>query len=117
MPLVLDREGFEPWLAGETPTLACSVDANLYCFPVTPRMNKPAYNEPDLHRAFGGVRQKAGACMPGSFRQPEVCFETNGRIKRCYRLRNGIGQTVPPTGEEALRAARAHCYESLRRWV
>ena len=47
MPLVLDQSGFEPWLAGETPTLSCSVDADLHFFPVTPQMNKPAFNEPD----------------------------------------------------------------------
>ncbi len=47
MPLVLDREGLEPWLAGETPTLSCSVDEDLHFFPVTPQMNKPAHNEPD----------------------------------------------------------------------
>ncbi|MGO9484371.1 MAG: SOS response-associated peptidase [Rhodomicrobium sp.] len=47
MPLVLDREAIEPWLAGETPTLSRSVNADLHFFPVTPRMNKPAYNQPD----------------------------------------------------------------------
>src|SRR5258706_10927388 len=47
MPLVLDQEGFEPWLAGETPTLSSNVDEDLHFFSVTPQMNKPAYNEPD----------------------------------------------------------------------
>jgi putative SOS response-associated peptidase YedK len=47
MPLVLDQSGFEPWLAGETPTLSCSVDDDLHFFPVTPQTNKPAFNEPD----------------------------------------------------------------------
>jgi hypothetical protein len=27
--------------------LTCSVDEDLHFFPVTPPMNKPAYNEPD----------------------------------------------------------------------
>ena len=47
MPLVLDRDGLEPWLSGEAPSLSCSVDEDLHFFPVTPQMNKPAYNEPD----------------------------------------------------------------------
>ncbi len=47
MPLVLDRDGLEPWLAGETPMLSRSVDEDLHFFPVTPQMNKPAYNQPD----------------------------------------------------------------------
>ncbi len=101
MPLVLDREGFEPWLAAETPTLSCSVDADLYFFPVTPRMNKPAYNKPDLHRAFGGVRQKPGACMPGSFRQPEVCGP-----RRRY-LRNERPDQAPVTACETGSARRS----------
>ncbi len=41
--LVLDREGIEPWLEGETPTLSFGVDEDLHFFPVTPQMNKPAY--------------------------------------------------------------------------
>jgi hypothetical protein len=36
-------------------------------------------------------------------------FETNGRIKRYHRLRNGIGLAVFPTREEAIRAADALC--------
>ncbi len=47
MPLVLDREAIEPWLAGETPTLSRKLNADLRFFPVTLRMNKPAYNQPD----------------------------------------------------------------------
>lgn len=47
MPLVLDARGIEAWLDGGKPELAENVNANLKFHPVSPRMNKPGYNEPD----------------------------------------------------------------------
>ncbi len=54
MPLVLDRAAIEPWLAGETPALSRSVNEDLRFFPVTPQMNKPAYNQPDCIEPLAG---------------------------------------------------------------
>ncbi len=47
MPLVLDGTGMEAWLAGNPPQLAENIDGAINLFPVSPRMNKPAYNAPD----------------------------------------------------------------------
>ena len=45
--LILDGVGMEAWLAGNPPQLAENIDAAIKLFPVSPRMNKPAYNAPD----------------------------------------------------------------------
>ncbi len=47
MPLVLDASGMNAWLAGEPPMLAEDIEDSLRFYPVSPRMNKPAYNAPD----------------------------------------------------------------------
>jgi len=46
MPFMLDENGFDPWLGGETPMLSASASNDLHFFPVSMSMNKPAYNEP-----------------------------------------------------------------------
>ena len=43
MPLVMDEAGIDAWLAGEPPRLA---EGPLRFYPVSPRMNKPAFNDP-----------------------------------------------------------------------
>ncbi len=52
MPLILNGSGMEAWLAGEAPRLADDIDAAVKFFPVSPRVNKPAYNEPDCIEPF-----------------------------------------------------------------
>ena len=47
MPLILEKEMFKVWLIGEPPELMESADDVLRFYPVSPRMNKPAHNEPD----------------------------------------------------------------------
>ena len=47
MPVILAKEGFEPWLSGERPTVDPSLDAAVTVTPVSPKMNSPKYNEPD----------------------------------------------------------------------
>jgi putative SOS response-associated peptidase YedK len=54
MPLVLDHGAIEPWLAGEAPALSRSVDEDLHYFPVTPQMNKSAYNKPESIAPLAG---------------------------------------------------------------
>ncbi len=46
MPLVLDAASTNAWLAGEPQRLAQNIDEVLKFYPVSPRMNKPAYNVP-----------------------------------------------------------------------
>jgi putative SOS response-associated peptidase YedK len=52
MPVVLDVDDMNAWLGGAKPELAANINANLKLFPVSPRMNKPAYNGPDCVEAF-----------------------------------------------------------------
>jgi putative SOS response-associated peptidase YedK len=52
MPVVLDADGMNAWLGGAKPELAANVNASLKFFPVSPRMNKPAYNAPDCVEAL-----------------------------------------------------------------
>jgi hypothetical protein len=47
MPVILPKEGFEPWLAGSDPAVDPEIDAAVKITPVSPKMNKPSYNEPD----------------------------------------------------------------------
>ena len=47
MPVILGQEGFEPWLAGENPSVDRYLDAAMTVTPVSPKMNSPKYNEPD----------------------------------------------------------------------
>jgi putative SOS response-associated peptidase YedK len=47
MPVILAQEGFGPWLAGEYPTIAPSLDEAVAFTPVSPKVNSPKYNEPD----------------------------------------------------------------------
>ena len=47
MPVMLAKEGFEPWLAGDSPVIDPGLDAAVAVRPVSPKMNSPKYNEPD----------------------------------------------------------------------
>jgi putative SOS response-associated peptidase YedK len=46
MPVILAKDGFEPWLSGENPAIDPGIDSAVEIRRVSPRMNKPAYNEP-----------------------------------------------------------------------
>ena len=46
MPVMLAKEGFGPWLAGENPTLDPCLNEAVTVTPVSPKMNSPKYNEP-----------------------------------------------------------------------
>src|SRR5271166_7017068 len=50
-PHVLPPQGFEPWLAGENPSVDPGLDAAVKVRPVSPKMNSPKYNEPDCIEA------------------------------------------------------------------
>ncbi len=52
MPVILAKEAFEPWLAGENPTVDPSLDAEVKVKAVSPKMNSPKYNEPDCIEAL-----------------------------------------------------------------
>jgi putative SOS response-associated peptidase YedK len=54
MPVILDREGSEAWLRGGAPHPASDLDTVLTCYPVSPRVNKPSYNEPDCIETLTG---------------------------------------------------------------
>jgi len=54
MPVMLAKDGFEPWLAGEKPVIDPSLDAAVSVRPVSPKMNSPKYNEPDCIEALVG---------------------------------------------------------------
>jgi putative SOS response-associated peptidase YedK len=47
MPMIMDADGMQRWLAGEPPVLAPGIDALVQFFPVSLKVNKPSYNEPD----------------------------------------------------------------------
>jgi putative SOS response-associated peptidase YedK len=47
MPVILPKDGFQPWLEGSEPNVDPDIDASVEIAPVSPKMNKPAYNEPD----------------------------------------------------------------------
>jgi hypothetical protein len=47
MPVILPKNGFEPWLSGAAPAVDPGIDAAVEVRPVSPKMNKPTYNEPD----------------------------------------------------------------------
>jgi hypothetical protein len=47
MPVILPKDGFEPWLSGEDPAVDPGIDAAVEIRPVSPKMTSPKYNEPD----------------------------------------------------------------------
>jgi putative SOS response-associated peptidase YedK len=47
MPVILAKEGFEPWLLGKNPAVDPCLDAAVTVIPVSPKMNSPRYNQPD----------------------------------------------------------------------
>jgi putative SOS response-associated peptidase YedK len=51
-PVMLAKEGFEPWLGGENPTIDPSINAAVQIALVSPKMNSPRYNEPDCIEAL-----------------------------------------------------------------
>ena len=52
MPVMLAQAGFEPWLAGENPTIDPDLDTVVTVKPVSPKMNSPKYNLPDCIEAL-----------------------------------------------------------------
>ena len=52
MPVILAKDGFEPWLAGENPVIDPGLDAAVTVRPVSPKMNSPKYNAPDCIQAL-----------------------------------------------------------------
>jgi putative SOS response-associated peptidase YedK len=46
MPVMLAKDGFEPWLSGSDPAPDASIDETVKIIAVSPKMNKPSYNEP-----------------------------------------------------------------------
>ncbi|MGA7329456.1 MAG: hypothetical protein WBX25_34500 [Rhodomicrobium sp.] len=52
MPLMLAKDGFEPWLSGEDPAVDPGIDKAAQVIPVSPKMNSPQYNEPDCVEAL-----------------------------------------------------------------
>jgi putative SOS response-associated peptidase YedK len=52
MPVILAKEGFEPWLSGENPVIDPDLDAAVTVRPVPSKMNSPKYNEPDCIEAL-----------------------------------------------------------------
>jgi hypothetical protein len=47
MPVILPKETFEPWLLGSDPAVDPGIDAAVQISPVSPKMNKPSYDELD----------------------------------------------------------------------
>ncbi len=52
MPVMLGENGFEPWLAGESPIVEPNLEAAVAATPVSPKMNSPKYNAPDCIEAL-----------------------------------------------------------------
>ena len=52
MPMIMDADGMQAWLAGEPPVLAADIGRAVQFYPVSPKMNKPAYNAPDCVEPF-----------------------------------------------------------------
>jgi putative SOS response-associated peptidase YedK len=52
MPVMLAKEGFEPWLAGQHPIVDSALDAEVKITLVSPKMNSLKYNEPDCIEAL-----------------------------------------------------------------
>ena len=52
MPVMLQPQGFEPWLGGDDPTVDPGLDAAVKVTPVSPKMNSSKYNEPDCIEAL-----------------------------------------------------------------
>ncbi len=52
MPVMLAKEGFEPWLSGKDPSIDPTLDASVQVTPVSPKVNSPKYDEPDCIEAL-----------------------------------------------------------------
>jgi len=47
MPVILPKDGFEAWLSGSDTAVDPEIDGAVNITPVSPKMNKPGYNEPN----------------------------------------------------------------------
>jgi putative SOS response-associated peptidase YedK len=47
MPVILPKDGFEPWLSGSDSAVDPGIDDAVEIRAVSPKVNKPSYNEPD----------------------------------------------------------------------
>jgi putative SOS response-associated peptidase YedK len=47
MPVILPKDGFERWLSGSDPAVDPGIDRAVSITPVSPKMNKSSYKEPD----------------------------------------------------------------------
>jgi hypothetical protein len=47
MPVIQPKEGFEPRLSGADPAVDPDIDVAVQIVPVSPKKNKPSYNEPN----------------------------------------------------------------------
>jgi putative SOS response-associated peptidase YedK len=52
MPVILAKEEFEPWLAGENPAVDPGLDAAVTVKPVSPKVNSPKYDAPGCIEAL-----------------------------------------------------------------
>jgi putative SOS response-associated peptidase YedK len=52
MPVILPKDEFEPWLLGSDPAVDPGIDTAVEIRPVSPKMNKPSYNEPGCIEPF-----------------------------------------------------------------
>jgi putative SOS response-associated peptidase YedK len=52
MPVILPKDGFEPWLSGPDPLPDLGIDAAVEIRPVPPELHSPKYNEPDCVEAL-----------------------------------------------------------------
>jgi putative SOS response-associated peptidase YedK len=50
--VMLAKDGFAPWLAGDDPVIDPGLDAAVTVTPVSPKMNSYKYNEPDCIEAL-----------------------------------------------------------------
>jgi putative SOS response-associated peptidase YedK len=83
MPVMLAKDGFGPWLAGEHPALDPALDAQIAITPVSPKVNSPKYDSADCieslvagsPHAFSqdapDVRAGRSHCSGGAARPPE----------------------------------------------
>jgi putative SOS response-associated peptidase YedK len=51
-PMILDEQGSKSWLDGNPPALAGDIDTAIRFYPVSTRVNKPAYDAPDCIEAL-----------------------------------------------------------------
>jgi len=52
MPVMLAKDGFEPWLSGAEPAVDPGIDTAVQIQPGLTEKNSPRYNEPDCIEAL-----------------------------------------------------------------